>query len=211
MLSQELTDKLSEIVLSDRKRTYNMSKLASTDMLLTVQGPNGTTKKDVTYTPENTMSKDITDLLGNTISIHYVGHLDYKCDPSSNDYIDAFLVSKKLDDEMIMNPRILFSNIDMNKLNDPDYESAVANTLLSSNNIELSQADGYIGELNIIENSSLLGGEEKFDPGFYTYKISGSTYSLVFEDAKIEAAKACKEQGLLQAQKIDKEQEGEDR
>ena len=63
-LSNELAERLSEIVFSDGARTYNMSKLASNNMVSVVQNPDGTTRKDVAYTHEDGMSKDITDLLG---------------------------------------------------------------------------------------------------------------------------------------------------
>lgn len=190
-LSTELTERLSEIVLSDWKRTYNMSKLASKGMVSTVQRSDGTTRKDITYTPGYTMSKDITDLLGNTISIHHIGRLDYKCDPSSNNYISMFRVSKHVKDEMIMDPCVVFSNIDMNMLDDQSYREVIANTLLSKDNIELSQADGYIGEIH--SQSTLNVGEEKFVPGFYTYQASPE-YALVYDGEKIEAVKAYKEE-----------------
>lgn len=156
------------------------------------------------------MSKDITDLLGNTISIKHVGHLGYKCDPSSNDYVSMFRVSKHKDDKVLMNPTILFSNIDMNALDNEDYKSIVANTLLSNNNIELSQADGYIGE--IYSQSTLHAGEEKFTPGFYTYQIpstSSKKYALVYEGAKIEAVRAYKQE--IEKSIKEKEAEGEER
>lgn len=201
-LSQELTDRLSEVILGDLKRKYNMSELATKDMISTVLDSNGITRKDITYTPENKMSKAITDLFGNTISIHHIGRLDYKCDPSSDDYIHAFCISKRLNSEIIMEPRLLFSNIDINMLDNLDYRNAVANTLLSNNNIELSQADDYIGEIDPPnkKNASMADGQEKFESEFYTYKIPDSNYALVFDGTKIEAVRACKEQKQIQSQ-----------
>lgn len=168
-----------------------MSKLASNGMVSTVQTSDGTTRKDITYTPNHKASKSIIDLLGNTISIQPVGCLDYRCAPSANNYISMFRVSKHLEDEMIMAPHILFSNIDMDMLDDPSYRDAVANTLLSTNNIELSQADGYVGEIH--SQSTLDVGKEEFVDGFYTYQVS-PRYALVYDGEKIEAVKAYKEE-----------------
>lgn len=193
-LSQRLTDGLAEIVFSDFKRTYNMSKLASKKMISDIQNPDGSTKKDVNYFDDYKPAKNITDFSGNTISIQPIGRIEYSCDPSFDDYMYAYRISKHLDDEIIMEPQTLFSIIHMGRLDDPDYKNAVANTLLSDNNIELSHTCGFVGELDIIENSSLSDGEEKFDGGFYTYKIPGSKYTLIYEDAKIEATKAFREE-----------------
>lgn len=202
-LSRELTESLSEIVFGDLKRTYNMSKLASNGMVSTVQCSDGTTRKDITYAPNYTMSKNITDLLGNTISIHHVGRLDYKCSPSSDNYISMFRISKHAKDEMIMEPCVVFSNINMNMLDDPSYREVITNTLLSNNNIELSHADGYIGEIH--SQSTLNVGEEKFVPGFYTYQASPE-YALVYDGEKIEAVKAYKKE-LAKAIKEKKDDE----
>lgn len=174
-----------------------MSRLASTRMISTVQAPDGTTRKDIDYKPHPIMSKDITDLLGETISIHYIGLLDYKCNPSANNYINTYIVSKHVKDEMVMEPRVLFSNIDMNLLDNPDYKDTVANTLLSKNNIEFSHADGYIGEIH--PQSTLKPGSEQFSSEFYTYQISPK-YALVYDGEKIEAVKEAQNQEQIVAQ-----------
>lgn len=193
-LSEELTDILAEIVFSDFKRTYNMSKLASKKIISDIQNPDGSKRKDVKYFKEYESVKSITDFSGTTISIQHIGRIEYSCNPSFDDYMYAYRISKHSDEEIIMEPQTLFSIIHMGRLDDPDYKNAVANTLLSDNNIELSHTCGFVGELDIIENSSLSDGEEKFDGGFYTYKIPGSKYTLIYEDSKIEAAKAFREE-----------------
>lgn len=193
-LAQTLTYRLSESIFSDCERHYNMSKLASKKMISDIQNPDGSTKKDVNYFDDYEPAKSITDFSGNTISIQPIGRIEYSCNPSLDDYIYAYKISKHLDNEIIMEPQTLFSIIHMGRLDDPDYKNAVANTLLSDNNIELSHTCGFVGELAIIKNSSLSDGEEKFDSGFYNYKIPGSKYTLIYEDAKIEAAKAYSEE-----------------
>lgn len=196
-LSRELTERLSEFFFGDLKRTYNMSKLASTRVISTVQDSDGTTRKDIKYIPRPTISKNITGLSSEIISIQYIGDLDYKCAPSADDYISMFIVSKRVNGEILMDPRVLFSNIDMNMLNDPGYKDAVVNTLLSKNNVELSHACGYIGEIH--PQSTLEPGKEQFSSEFYTYQAS-TEYALVYDGVKIEAARACKEQPEIKEQ-----------
>lgn len=194
VLSQKLTDSLSEIVFSDLKRTYNMAKLTSNKMISNIKTSDGSTRKAINYFEDPKPAQIITDFSGSTISIQPIGYIEYSCNPSSNDYMYAYEVSKHTDDKTVMEPQTLFSVINMGLLDDPDYKNAIANTLLSDNNIELSHSYGFVGELGIIENSDLADGEEKFNNGFYTYKIPGSKYTLIYEDAKIEAAKAYRDE-----------------
>lgn len=182
-----LTSILSETFFSDGKRTYNMLKFASNGMISTITNPDGTTKKAVAYIPDNKMPVDITDLLGDTIHIHNIGRIEYKCNPSGDNYIYAYRVSKHSDKEILMTPRVVFSNINVSMLDNSEYRSAVANILLSKNNIELSQVGGYIGEISL--QSTLNVGEEKSEPGFYTYQVSPK-YALVYDGEKIEAVQA---------------------
>lgn len=193
-LAELLTYRLSESIFSDCDRHYNMANIPSNGMIASTKQPDGSKKKDITYIPKPTISKSISDFSGITISIQNIGSLKYKSGPFIDDYISAFRVSKYDGDKMIMEPKILFSNISMINLDEPDYKNTVANTLLSDNNIDLSHVNGYIGELDMIVNSNLKDGEEKFDPGFYTYKIPCSQYSLTFDGEKIEAVRAYKEE-----------------
>lgn len=194
-LADSLSDKLSEVIFSDFKRKYNMSELYSDNMIQTEKAADGTTRKAVKFKRNNfSESKSISDFSGITIAIQNVGTLNYKCGPSLEEDISAYRVSKYKGDQMTMEPKILFSNISMQNLDDPSYKSIVANTLLTDNNINLSRVNGYIGELCIIDNSPLKDGEEKIDSAFYTYKIPASKYSLIYDGEKIEAVKAYKEE-----------------
>lgn len=193
-LAQELTTNLSEIIFGDLKRTYDMSKLNSNSMIQTIKNPDGSTRKAIQYRTFSGSPKEITDFLGNTISIRPIGLLTYSCHPFIGGDMYAYRISKHKNGEITMNPQTLFSDINISLLNNPDYRKAVANTLLADNNIKLSHSYGFIGNLDIYAGSKLSDGEEKFFSGFYEYKIPGSKYTLVYEDVKIEAAKAYRDE-----------------
>ena len=140
-------------------------------------------------------------MLGNKIIIQHIGRLDFKCPPSANDYIYNYRVTKQIgkDTEII---REIFCDIDLTRIDeDEEYAYAVANELLSQNNMDLSKANNYLGELDV-PPKDLNDGQEKFAPGLYTYKIPGlkrNPLALYFDGTKIEAIQAYN-------QKLEKEQ-----
>lgn len=218
-LANDLTNKLSEVILGDLKRKYDMSSIASKDMITPIKMSNGTIKKDVSYKPEDLMAIDLVDALGTKISIHHIGRLGYTCKPSSNEYIYKFHVIKQANDSNPISYEV-FSNIDLNRcLEDSSYANIVSNTLLSNNNIELSKADGYIGELStttdsdeqlkvgeekIIEEVTKVSENEKLKRYKYRYQITKND-ALEYMGDKIEAIRAYKQQ------EQEKSQDGENR
>lgn len=202
-LAKQLTGVLSETFFGDNQRRYNMMKISSHGLVSTKVAPDGSIKKDVVFVPDNKPTVDIEDINGNTVSIHLVGRLVYHCNPSGDNYIYAYYVSKHSNEEIIMNPKLVFSNIDINELDDnPEYSDLVANMLLSKNNIELSQVGGYIGEIH--QQSSLPVGKENRSPGFYTYQMS-QEYALVYDGEIIEAVTAYQEEQQKAKEKNDEE------
>ena len=185
LLANILADRLSEIVLSDRKRTYNMSEVATIDTVSTIP-------EDLKYNDEFLSSKTVTNMFGDKITIQHIGKLSFSCRPSADDYIYRYCVTKQMGkDSQIV--RKIFSDIDLNRIDeDPEYAYAVANELLSQNNMDLSKADDYIGELDV-PPEGLEDGKEIFQPGLYTYKIPDlkrNPLALYFDGTKIEAIRA---------------------
>ena len=182
-LSQKLSSKLAEVIFSDGKRKYNMSSLSTSGIV--------SKEKPITFIAENGPAMNLTDILGSQISIQQIGRLHYHVGPILDNYIFKYRVSRHISKEEILIDEV-FSNIDLNELEDnPDYADAVTNTLLTNNNIEFSQANGYIGEIS--EQSSLEPNTERLDSDLYTYQITPE-YALIFDGEKIEAIKAYKEQ-----------------
>ena len=106
-------------------------------------------------------TKNVTNILGHEIEIHHMGRLKFKCPPSADGYIDKFQVTKQIGKDTVI-VREIFSNIDLNRIDeDPEYAYVVANELLSQNNMDLSKADDYIGELDV-PPKGLEDGKEIF-------------------------------------------------
>lgn len=183
--SEELTDRLSEIVLGDLKRKYNMSDKCTTGML-----KSGAPVRLKTIS--NGLSATTQDGFGNTITVEHIGTLEYDT-LSSNEYIYQYRITKQ-SSQNDSKTYDVFSYIDLNAFNeDANYRKAVMENLLSDNNIEFSNANGYIGKINNTTQSQkqLNVGEEIDDAAYYRYQISPQ-YALEFDGERIEAIRTYK-------------------
>lgn len=202
------------------KRTYDMSRLATKRMLSTVKNADGNVSKVVAYvsfedlqkkrpkenndkqTSDDEKKKEppqitLHDKHGNSICIQFMGCLAYKT-LSSNEYIYKHHITKNING--VETSDDVFSNIDIFALQyNKELRDVVVSELLSTNNIERSNADGYIGEISEQKSPSLEPGDEKIDYQFYTYQITPK-YALVYDGERIEAIRAYKQQEAMKSE-----------
>lgn len=198
--SEELTDRLSEIVLGDLKRTYNMSDICTAGMLKT-----GLPVK--LHPVSNGLASCAQDDLANTITIEHIGELTYET-LSSNESISQYKVTKKMPHNEIHTYEV-FSYIDLNEFDvNPEYRQIILGTLLSNNNLEFSNANGYIGKIQNTSDSQtqLNVGEEIYGDDYYRYQVSPK-YSLEYNGERIEAIKTYIEQQEKSSTQSHKEEE----
>lgn len=185
--AEELTDRLAEIVLGDLKRKYNMSDKCTAGVL--------DARSLVRHqTVPNGFSVTGYDDLATAITIQHIGNLYYDT-LSSNESICQYRIQKHLSPDDIKSYEV-FSYIDLNAFNDDiEYQTFVLRDLLSDNNIEFSNANGYIGQIRNTSQSKqqLKVGEELDSDGYYRYQISPS-YSLEYDGERIEAIKTYQKQ-----------------
>lgn len=216
-IAKRLIQVFSEEFWGLDKRTYDMSQLATKRMLSTVKNDDGNVSKVVAYasfedlqkkrhkenedkqTSDDEKKKEppkitLHDKHGNPICIQFMGCLAYKT-LSSNEYIYKHHITKIIDD--VETSYDVFSTIDIFALQyNKELRNVVVSELLSTNNLERSNADGYIGEISEQETPYLEPGDEKIDCQFYTYKISPK-YALVYDGERIEAIRAYKQQEAM--------------
>lgn len=181
--AEELTDRLSEIILGDLKRKYNMSDKCTTGLLKA-----GAPVKLTNIT--NGLSATAQDTFGTTITIEHIGTLEYDT-LSTNEYLYQYRITKQTS-QNVQRTYNVFSYIDLNAFNeDKNYRRAVIENLLTDNNIEFSNANGYIGKINNTTQSpkQLNVGEQIDDASYYRYQISAE-YSLEYDGERIEAIRA---------------------
>lgn len=180
-----VTRKLCENILGDHKRHYDMSKLSCANQLSTTKVPKLVHTDGLDIGP-------LFDLQGKSIYIKHIGTLFYDT-ISSDDYIFQYRVSKQINKTDIISYEI-FSDFLLSALyENVGFREAVIEELFSTNNIELSFANGYVGEICKSEGSI---GDEHFDKdpktgqiSRYKYQIS-PTHALVYDGLVIDAIKA---------------------
>ena len=201
--SEELTDRLAEIVLGDLKRKYNMSDKCTTDTV-------STSSPVKLQTVNNGFSVTAYDDLATAITIQHIGNLHYDT-LSSNESICQYRVQKHLSPDDIKTYEV-FSYIDLNAFNDDiEYQTLVLRDLLSDNNIEFSNANGYIGQVRNTSQSKkqLKVGEELDSDDYYRYQIS-QKYSLEYNGERIEAIQKYERQQEMK-KAIEQKNQDEDR
>ena len=197
-----LLECFSEEIYGIDKRTYDMSKIATKDMLCKIRTKQGSIFKVVTYVSFEEQQKKhkdghnrkppeiaLKDRYGNPIRIRFMGCLAYRT-PSCNQYIYKHHITMTIDG--VEQEFEKYSNIDIFAMNyNQDLCNLVVSELLSKKNITKSNADDYIGETS--EQSSLEPGTEKIMPGFYIYQVSPDR-AIIYNGERIEAIRAYKEQ-----------------
>lgn len=200
-LATAITKAVSERILSDRKRQYDMAKLYSEGQInsdsLVFRGVN------------DGLSKSASDISGTQIQITHTGSLTYATLSVSNESIQKYRIIRQLSESESQEYDV-FSYIDLNEFEkNKEYRDAVLNELLSENNIELSNVHGYIGSIVNTSGSNQplsVGEESKNIYGFYKYQVSPK-YALEFDTQDLSAVvDFSRKQGLSSQQKQNKKE-----
>lgn len=205
-VSRVIAKKISEAVLGDGKRKYDMSKLCSENQIT----PNSPSLISV-----DRMSVELPSGPETTIKIKQVGTLKYKT-LSSTESVDQFQIVQTSEDGSEYEATI-FSHIDLNRLNpvrnpedfDHEYCDAVLGELLSRNNLELSQAGGYVGEIKETQRSPFQlkpGAQRVTEEKFYRYQIS-EKHALVFDPQDLSAVVSYSKKKALEEQQANKDEQ----
>lgn len=175
------------------KRKYDMSDMFNPGLIASKKLSNGLNKKlvDVKILKEDDRRRIPYVTESEDYIIEEIGELVY---------IDGINLVDNLKQYSIIMPdgcgrkteRKIFTNeIDFNALEtEKDYSEAFFNELLSFNNMDKSNAGGYIGEL--VHSNGLKPTEEKIDNGgFYTYGVN--KYAISYDAMAVTAAKIIEE------------------
>lgn len=175
------------------KRKYDMSDMFNSRLIASKKLSNGLNKKlvDVKSLPVNDRKRIpyVTEF-GDYI-IEEIGELVYIDGINLVDNVKQYSITMpdgcgKRTERKIFTNKIDFDALEAEK----DYSDAFFSELLSINNMEKSNAGGYIGEL--VPSNGLKPGNEKIDDGgFYTYGIN--KYAISYDAMTVTAAKIVEE------------------
>lgn len=174
--------KYAEDILSDNKRSYNMSDLYNPDIIV------GLTNKKVGYkTFPSTTEYEFKDLKGRIIRITPKGELAYETITGVRSSLVKYRIQRETG-EGKFSEFIVFSEIAINMMQDDAYREAVLNELLSANNIALSNCRGYIGKIEnrAGEDKQDMDCTEKRDLHSYSYRVNARNV-LVFDSEDVSA------------------------
>lgn len=182
-LAEMILSNYSEIILGDHKRKYDMSDKYCEGIVEAV-------KKFVPSNADEVPSIIHDDFLNEDITIYRLGSLIYGTQSVGNESIDKYSISIPLGNGMKQEYEV-FSHIDIDRLyKNRDYRQAVLRELLSKNNLELSNAGGYIGVIddpNTHYDTEINVGDQ-IDDGFGTYRYRVSEkHHLIFETEPLTA------------------------
>lgn len=177
-LAETILSEYAEIILGDHKRKYDMSDKYCDNMIV-----EGSLKLLPPRIDE--LTSIVHDNIRNVdVNIYHSGTLMYSTAFISNESVEQYTITMPLEDGT-KKEYIVYSNIDVDKLDvDRDYNQAVFKELLSKNNLELSNAGGYIGMIdaaNTVYKPEINVGEQ-IDSGYGTYRYRVSQkYHLIFD------------------------------
>lgn len=175
------------------KRKYDMSDMYCPGLIASKKLSNGVTKKlvDIKKLSEDDVRRiPFVTEYGDYI-IEEIGELVYIDGINLVDNVKQYNIVMP-DGYCKKTERTVFTNnIDFDALStDKDYADAFFNELLSFNNMDKSNAGGYIGEL--VRSNGLKPAEEKIDDsGFYTYGIN--KWAISYDSMAVTAAKIVEE------------------
>lgn len=192
--SKKIARDFADEMLGIPKRKYDMSDMFNAGLIASKKLFNGVNKKLVDVKPlSNDDERGIPYVTKyQDYIIEEVGELVYIDGINLVDNLKQYRIimpdghGKKTEKEFFTN-EIKFELLEY----DEEYSDAFFTELLSSNNMDKSNAGGYIGEL--VPRNGIEPAEERIDNcGFYTYGIN-KKWALAYDTMAVTAAKIIEE------------------
>lgn len=184
--AKQFVSKYGERILGN-KRKYDMSDRFNPS-LISYQDKSKQSKK-IVYVEKEGIEHTYLDIEGKTVSIQEIGKIGFEEWNGVSYEIPKYRVTRQIGKDVYRTDEI-FSNIRIIMMDNPEYREAVLEELLSEKNIELSNAGGYVGDIEevTIKDTDFKKGSEKIVAGDYFYRVSPK-YMLAYHSEKIAAAK----------------------
>lgn len=182
---QEFIDKYKEEILGDNKRQYDMSSLYESSLI--GSSSDGKKRKEAFVPSKEKIEFEFLDDKNNAVRLIKLGDLLYEEWNGTRANISMYRIQREVAKGQFLES-LVYTNIVIPKMNEPEYRKAILGELLSSNNINLSNAGGYIGE--IIESPKQddeLNYTERKTATSYQYRLSDK-YILDYDAASVTAA-----------------------
>lgn len=183
--AEQFVSKFGERILGDNNRTYNMSELFNESLI--AKRNDGTDSRNIKYMAKPGIERSFKNFEGKQVVIQEIGILYYEEWNKIRNRVSKYRVMTQISENDYRVDEI-FSNINISRMEEPEYKEAVLEELLSSNNIQLSNGKGYVGEIEPVQCNvkKLEIGQEEKETGSYTYRINDK-YSLTYNNDALTA------------------------
>lgn len=178
-------------ILGEFKRKYDMSHKYLKGSIATIQGPYGTIKNDIEFSDSYFDAEEFEAPDDGTIKIQQTGELTYtSAFRIQGNKIMRYKVSIPAGDNKVKE-YVVFSDIDIDKMKiDEEYREVVLGELLSKNNLEFSNCQGYIGTIYSTRSNldQMKPGEEREDGRYGDYEYQATrNYQVRYTTEEISA------------------------
>lgn len=205
MTKRDFLNQIRFPVLNDSKRIYSMRDLYNRSQFL----KGGFTLNNIKYQYKPAEENEYIDRQGNRIRIRKLGQISFihANNAIENGGIYKYRIQKESPKNRFLEYTV-YTKIPVFNMSNPEYKDAVLEELLSTRNIVLSNAEGYIGEILLKPKQENELTENKTTYG-YLYRVNDSCV-LNYDAAHLTAVISY----VNEVNKImshDKEKKGEER
>ena len=183
---QEFVDKYKEQILGDKKRQYDMSSLYDSSSIASTHDRK---KRKEAFVPSGEKIEfEFLDENNNAVRVIKLGDMMYEEWNGTRTNMSMYRVQREIEKGQFLE-NLVYTNIIIPKMSEPEYRKAVLNELLSTNNINLSNCGGYIGEIleSPKHDENELNYTERRTATNYQYRLSDK-YILDYDATAVTAA-----------------------
>lgn len=183
--AKSLMEKYGERIIGDNKRTYGMSEMFNQDLISSYKRSDNTIGKKIKFIPKEGDPYRIPEISGKTVTIRKSGELYFQNYVGVQKDLARYKIQKRDNKTGEVSEFDVFTNISIVQMDEPQYRDAVLYELLGENNIELSNAEGYVGSI-AKANPEIEEGKERKSSDLYTYRIDDK-YGIEYDAEELTA------------------------
>lgn len=187
--SKEFLDKYRNVLVKSGREKYEMSDLYNSGLIATDKR-NGMRKKETIVRTDNPKEHVFTDSNNRTVVITDLGQLSYETWNGLESYVSMYKIQQEAKPgEGAYHSNIVYTNISMPNMSDPNYKNLVLDELLSYDNISGAKCGGYIGEIVLqpAKSEADLPHLERQGSYGYVYRLN-SKYILHYDPTDVSAS-----------------------
>ena len=189
ILKKDFLSKYANLILGKDLRKYDMSDLYNSSLIASNKRIPSMKNIKANLRRDNRVTHRFTDNNGNNFSITKIGELNYQEFTGLDTGISIYEIEQSSKGDETLAKRIIYSNINIQQMDDEEYRNLVLHELLGTDNLDKSNCGGYVGEIlrrpRKNEQDTLFS--ESRNSSEYTYRLTDK-YVLSFDATAVTAS-----------------------